>query len=327
MVQNALQDYPGDVYFYNGGIHRQGYSELSNCLEQREQKKSKACLILVTLGGDPDAAYRMARAMRHHYKEVEILIPDHCKSAGTLFCIGANKLIFGDRGELGPLDIQLSKPDEMFENMSGLDIIQAINLLQNQSFMAFRDYLIEIRAGLNIRTKTAADIATRLSTGLVSPIAAKIDPMTLGEHQRAMQIAAEYGSRLNDMTGALKQGALRKLIASYPCHGFVIDRKEAGNLFNCVSEPDSETVGLYLWAREVLPKLPKETQVIDVKKLVETELQQPSSQVGENDHAGLNDESGAECSGGTDESESAQGDHDGSSSESSGNESPGDQPA
>src|SRR5690606_3014909 len=117
------------------------------------------CLVLITYGGDPDAAYRIARASNHHFKEVEILIPDICKSAGTLLCVGAKRLIFGDRGELGPLDIQLSKPDELHESMSGLDIIQAINALQNQVLDSFRTYLVDIRLGSRIRTKTAAEIA------------------------------------------------------------------------------------------------------------------------------------------------------------------------
>ncbi|MCI5127011.1 MAG: SppA protein, partial [Candidatus Electrothrix sp. AUS3] len=125
--------YDGKIFLYYGDISREGYSQISALYEERTEKKDKICLILITDGGDPDAAYRIARATNHHFDDVEILIPDICKSAGTLLCIGAQKLIFGDRGELGPLDIQLSKPDEMLERMSGLDIIQAINALQNQT--------------------------------------------------------------------------------------------------------------------------------------------------------------------------------------------------
>jgi hypothetical protein len=109
-----------------------------------------------------------------------VLIPDVCKSAGTLVCVGAHELIIGDRGELGPLDIQISKPNEMFENMSGLDIIQALNALQNQVLNSFRSYLVDIRAGSKISTKMAAEIAANLAEGYIAPIAGKIDPLTLG---------------------------------------------------------------------------------------------------------------------------------------------------
>ena len=145
-IDDPTEKYNGDVFLYYGGISKSGYSDLSDKLEFIDNKKEKVCLILVTYGGNPDAGYRIARALSHHYKNIEILIPDVCKSAGTLLCIGAKKLILGDRGELGPLDIQLSKPDEMFENMSGLDIIQALNALEAQVLKSFKSYLIDKRA-------------------------------------------------------------------------------------------------------------------------------------------------------------------------------------
>lgn len=251
-MENPSHKYQGDVVLYCGRIDRDGYDKISSVFEAKTQKESKLCIVLVTYGGDPDAAYRIARASNHHYERVEILIPDVCKSAGTLLCIGAHKLIFGDRGELGPLDIQLSKPDEMFDSMSGLDIIQALNALENQILTSFRNYLIDIRHGSQIRTKTAADIAAKLADGLIAPIAAKIDPITLGEHQRAMRIAYDYGKRLNEMVKSLRESALEKLVSEYPSHGFVIDRKEAASLFNRVEAPDEHTIDIYTWARQVI---------------------------------------------------------------------------
>lgn len=310
MSSNAMDQYPGDVYMYYGQIDRRGYDSVSDVLENRKTKADKACLILITFGGDPNSAYRIARALHHHYRNVEILIPDACKSAGTLMCIGANKLIFGDRGELGPLDIQLSKPDEMFEHMSGLDIIQAVNVLQNQVLSSFRDYLVDIRGGSQIRTKTAAEIATKLASGFVSPIAQKIDPVTLGEHQRAMQIAFEYGNRLNEMAKSLRPQALQKLIGSYPVHGFVIDRKEATQLFNCVIEPDTETEGLYSWARELIKTVPMPSDVPLVSDLK-----------GENDEDANEPDPSEETHPDT-ESGGNEGDHEGAGAESTGNESP-----
>lgn len=254
IIDSPSTGYDGTIFLYYGDISRVGYDFISAAFEVCDHKQHKVCLILITHGGDPDAAYRIARAANHHFDEVEILIPDLCKSAGTLLCVGAHKLIFGDRGELGPLDIQLSKPDEMFENMSGLDIIQAINALQNQALDAFRTYLIDIRAGSRIGTKMAAEIAAKLADGFVAPIAARIDPLTLGEHQRAMQIAYDYGERLSNMTNSLKEYALIRLISNYPCHGFVIDRKEAGELFCNVSAPDALTFSIYQWARSMLDR-------------------------------------------------------------------------
>lgn len=263
---NPVEKYDGDVYLYYGDISRAGYGHLSGVFEAKADKKDKVCLILITHGGDPDAAYRIARATNHHYKNFEILIPDICKSAGTLVCIGAHKLIFGDRGELGPPDIQISKPDEMFESMSGLDIIQALNALQNQVLDSFRSYLIDIRNGSRLRTKLAADIAAQLAGVFIAPISAKIDPVTLGEHQRAMQIAYDYGERLSGMANSLLDDALVKLVSSYPSHGFVIDRKEAATLFKNVEAPSEMTRGLYIWARQLVAAMSvrQDPLVVDV---------------------------------------------------------------
>lgn len=269
-------NYDGEVFLYYGDISRLGYHQISEAYEKKPGKKDKVCIVLITHGGDPDAAYRIARATNHHFKTVEILIPDICKSAGTLLCIGAHKLIFGDRGELGPLDIQLSKPDEMFESMSGLDIIQAVNALGNQVLTSFRAYLIDIREGSRIRTKLAAEIAARLADGFITPIASRIDPLTLGEHQRAMQIAHGYGERLNAMVDSLKPEALIKLISYYPSHGFVIDRKEASELFKCVTAPDEETENIYWWIRRcIIERIPYPAPypvIYDLEKTIEAKL-------------------------------------------------------
>lgn len=261
-IEELLASYDGDVYLYYGTVSREGYKRLTRSLEQKADKKNRVCLILVTYGGDPDAGYRISRALHHHYDEVEILIPDVCKSAGTLICIGANKLIFGDMGELGPLDIQLSKPDELFENMSGLDIIQALNNLEDQMLASFKKSLVDIRGGGGLRTKMAADISVKLAESLFAPIASRIDPLTLGEHQRAMQIAFDYGHRLNEVSKSLKQDALIRLVSNYPSHGFVIDRKEASTLFNNVCEPQADTMALYVIMRGVVESNPLQSSFI-----------------------------------------------------------------
>ena len=232
----AVRKYPDDVFLYYGEISREGYGLLSSAIESRiaEGKKAdKACLILITPGGDADAAFRIARALRHHYSFLDILIPDLCKSAGTLICIAADRLIFGDRGEIGPLDVQISKPDEFFESMSGLNLIQALNDLQDQMLESFRESFLDIRLGARLRTKQAAESAAELAKAFISPIVAQIDPVTLGEHQRALRITRDYGERLNEMSQSMKPGSLGILVEGYSSHRFVIDRKEARKLFKC----------------------------------------------------------------------------------------------
>ncbi|MEQ1967651.1 SppA protein [Xenorhabdus nematophila] len=237
-----------DIYVYAGDIHRNGYLELTNVIKERKEKlqlKKNVLFCVATYGGDPNAGYRIGRALQHHYEHVTLLVVGPCKSAGTLIAIAANKLIIGDMGELGPLDTQLKKSDEIGEMSSGLAIMTSLDALKDHSISAFTSYLVKIRYENQINTKMSADIAARLTEAFIAPMAAQIDPIKIGEHQRAMNIAIQYGNRLNDKSKCLKDGAIYKLIASYPSHGFVIDRKEARELFNEVESPSGMSEGLY----------------------------------------------------------------------------------
>jgi hypothetical protein len=115
----------------------------------------------------------------------------------------------------------------------------------------------------------AAEIAANLAEGYIAPIAGKIDPLTLGEHQRAVQIGYDYGERLNEKVNSLKKDALVKLVSNYPSHSFVIDRKEARTLFNCVLCPKDGMSEVYTWARSIIEtkEWPNDPLVIDLEVL------------------------------------------------------------
>lgn len=229
-----------DVIFYSGPIDRDGYDKFCNV--NKTPRKSNLLLVLSTYGGDPNAGYRIARAAIHHYgsKNFRILIPFFCKSAGTLICIGANSLVMADQSELGPLDVQLRKQDELFQQSSGLDILRGVTYLQGEALQSFKSYLFDINGSSGLSTKIASEIASKLVIGLYEPLFAQVDPIKLGEMNAALQIARHYGERLNEKSSSLKDDALNKLIMGYPTHGFVIDRSEARTLFHRVTAPTEQ---------------------------------------------------------------------------------------
>jgi len=61
--------------------------------------------------------------------QLTVLVSGPCKSAGTLLAIGANELAFTPYGELGPLDIQLTKVDKFQQQESGLMISDSLNMI------------------------------------------------------------------------------------------------------------------------------------------------------------------------------------------------------
>lgn len=223
-----------DFIVVSRSIGRDLHADLTRLLDERTVRKDHCTLVLTTYGGDPHAGYRIARCLRHHYKSIRLVIPSYCKSAGTLIAIAADELAIGDRGELGPLDIQVANPAELQERSSGLDPHQALEITMQHAIEAFRAALVDIRLVTRLSTKLAGEFASKLAAGMVEPLYAQIDPNRLGELQRAMRITHEYGSRLNGYSSNLKNRTLDKLVAGYPSHSFVIDRKEARDLFHRV---------------------------------------------------------------------------------------------
>ena len=226
-----------DLYIYAGVVNVLGYHALSSELKGKES--NKAMLALATPGGEPHAGFRLARALQHGYGSFSALIPRYCKSAGTLIILGASDLYMADMSELGPLDIQIKKGDELYGRNSGLDIFEAISYLKHQTMETFREQLQRLIAD-GLSTKVASDIASKLTRGIYEPIANQIDPMKLAEFQRANDITMSYGTRLAEVGGNLASPAsLASLVAQYPSHGFVIDRKEARLILSYLHEtPD-----------------------------------------------------------------------------------------
>lgn len=238
---NSPGQHDEDILLYVGQINSSGHALLRGCLAKATTEN--VCLVLVTSGGDAHVAYKMAKTMRRGRTAVKICVPSLCKSAGTLLCIGANSLVIGDDGELGPLDAQYRKADELWGQMSGLDIIQAISDLRWHTINSFVFFLGQL--GGSRPTNQMVEIATDLTRGLIRPIAERIDPIMLGVHNRGIKIAFDYGDRLNAITGTLAHPlALNDLITAYYSHSTVIDRDEARKYFANVTAPDQATCEL-----------------------------------------------------------------------------------
>jgi hypothetical protein len=228
-----------DIYLYNAEIRRPSDDAVLGCCLDRK-RRSNAFLILVTEGGDPDAAYRIARCFQDHYERFTCIVPGYCKSAGTLITIGASELVMSDGGELGPLDIQMSKKDELWESQSGLTVTAALRALHERSYLAFEHFFLTMKAKgrASITLKTATEIAAKLTAGLFAPIFEQVDPLHVGESYRATAIATHYGLRLSQNSGNIDSDALDWMITQYPTHGFVIDRAEASSMFKNVRPPN-----------------------------------------------------------------------------------------
>lgn len=242
LAANAVAEkLDSDVFLYNSEIVRPLDEKLIEATRKRERRKN-VCVFLVTEGGDPDAAYRVARCFQTRWQKFICVVPGYCKSAGALILTGAHELVIDDAGELGPLDIQLTKKDELSETESSLTVMSALDALREKSFSAFEHFFLTAtkKSGNRVTFKTAAEFGVKLTVGLFNPIFQQIDPIHVGEASRAQAISHSYGLRLSFFGRNISADSLKTLVSGYPSHGFVIDRAEALALFRAVREPNTE---------------------------------------------------------------------------------------
>ncbi|HWM95042.1 MAG TPA: hypothetical protein VN493_30080 [Thermoanaerobaculia bacterium] len=253
-VRACTEDIGADMFLFSGPIYYNEVLQFITTVATRTlvAPASKVTVIMTTFGGDAHAAYRLARYLQKIYEHIRLLVIGPCKSAGTLIAISADEIAFGPLGELGPLDVQLFKKDELVGLSSGLDTLQTFALVTGYAFNTFETYMLQTiqKSGGTISTKTACEVASQLVTGLFNPLTAQIDPHKLSEVQRMMSIAKAYGQRLGEKN--LKEGALNDLINKYPSHAFIIDETEAAELFRNVSEPTEDELEVVAFLEETL---------------------------------------------------------------------------
>ena len=81
-------------------------------------------LLLHSPGGDGETAIRIVRAAQSRCRELTIIVPDKAKSAGTLLCLGAHRIMMGPASDLGPIDPQFFRDGEW---VAAKDIIAAVD--------------------------------------------------------------------------------------------------------------------------------------------------------------------------------------------------------
>ncbi len=244
LVEKVCDEYSADLVLYWGPLIPKWDDFLIDKLKTTKKRKN-IILMLTTFGGDAHTAYRIVVALQEAYKnsensdesgEVILFVNSACASAGTLIALGCDCIILNEHAELGPLDVQLRKSEEVGERTSGLAPSQALKYLRSESIAVFKEHFDTLRFGTyQFSTKMAAEIAASIGTGLLSSLYSQLDPIRLAEVERSTLIAKEYGTRI--LTENVKHETLDRLITGYPSHDFTIVPREAKTLFNKVNKP------------------------------------------------------------------------------------------
>ncbi|RKU08618.1 serine dehydrogenasease [Candidatus Poribacteria bacterium] len=122
---NRLEDVlQSDVLTIFGPI-RPGLENITrDSIERLRNHRSRIAVVLDTVGGIVEVVERMVTVIRHHYNEVDFLVPDRAMSAGTVLVMAGDKIFMNYFSCLGPIDPQIQKDGKFVPAMSYLNQYQ-----------------------------------------------------------------------------------------------------------------------------------------------------------------------------------------------------------
>ena len=162
LVEEVAESLDADVLMYAGDIDVSAFRVLHKKVRARKLKRINVLFFLTTQGGDPDAAYQIARLLQSQYKNgrLILLIDTFCKSSGTLIATGAHEIVMTDRANWDHWTYSFQSRISWENEYRALAHIHALNTLAPESFRTFEHCMIRIRVNsrFQITTVTAAQI-------------------------------------------------------------------------------------------------------------------------------------------------------------------------
>lgn len=188
----------------------------------------KLSLILYTKGGDTLSAWSLVNTIRMYCDELEIIVPSIALSAGTLMCLGANRIVMTKQAMLGPIDPSITGP--LNPAIPGA----APNARAPVSVEAIRGY-IEL---------AKSDFGVKDLTPVLLDLANKVHPLVLGAIFRTKSQIQALARQFLDHSVADKKK--QQKIVDFLCsesgsHDYTINRREAAKL-GLVVEKCSESL-------------------------------------------------------------------------------------
>lgn len=211
--------------------------EIITFLENNSEVK-EIDFILESPGGSADHAYVIIRTLRENFEKVNIVVPFWAKSAATLLALGGSTIIMDEFGEFGPLDVQLSRDDELpdSEPQSGLIDEYSLSTIENRAIALYQRMLQKLlrkdqsTRDIDVRIKKTvlSDQLLHYIANLYRPLFERIDPYQIGEKARSLAIAEKYSERIllqynKQNLKVPKETFIDYMVHECPNHGYNID--------------------------------------------------------------------------------------------------------
>lgn len=209
-------------------------------------KVNKISLILYTCGGNTLAAWNIVNLFREFCNELEIIIPNKCRSSGTLMALGANSIIMTKQATLGPIDPSITR--EMSPTIPGTNPPQQLSI----SVESVKGYFSLLKEEFGATSDAALSAA-------YTKLAEYIHPLVLGDvyrTQRQIQMLAEKLLRMSYTDEDIIKSIVAFLCSDSGSHDYTINRTEARSMGLNVESPTQETYNkLKAWFVDVTSEL------------------------------------------------------------------------
>jgi serine dehydrogenase proteinase len=190
-------------------------------------------VVIHTGGGDIHSAYLIIALLRLHAKKLNACVPIVAKSAGTLVCIGADKIVLDEVAQLGPLDTQIDE-NKMGGMVGGgdnftsaLDPFKSLDHLEQVSFKSLTETAHVLTDSTQLDLNQSFQTAQSFVEATTAPMFRQLQPQKFGQYRRALSVGEEYGKRILKRFHNWEDGpaanTIRQLVHDYPSHHYIID--------------------------------------------------------------------------------------------------------
>lgn len=175
----------------------------------------KLSLFIYSVGGSSETPWKIVSMIRECCDEFRILVPYKCYSAATMIAIGADKIMMGRKGELGPIDPSISIEGTPTKPL----LLKEIGVEDIASYVSF----LKVRAGLTDQAALSSAVGI-LADHLTPPLLGRIDRIYSHSRLVARKLLSLHKPALDDTRVSAIVDALTE--KSYS-HGHAIGRNEA----------------------------------------------------------------------------------------------------
>jgi hypothetical protein len=226
----------------------------------------KIDIFLYSRGGAIEVPWPLITMFREYCKELGVLIPFRAHSATTLIALGADSIVMGKKGELGPIDPILSK--QIGEQSTSSEPIPV------EDVMAYIAFLKE-RVGLG-------DQASLSSMSHI--LADKLSPWTLGSmyriHTHIRSIARKLlASHRRPLEEQKINSIIETLAEKTYFHGHAIGRSEAKSLGMKILDAPEELDNMMWSLFEKYEQLLKLNQPFDARVAISPEQEEHEEEI------------------------------------------------